>query len=96
MKSYGFFICLDFRQIAKARLLGKFQQALYPIRLMLKMQCRNELSLEGCLIGHALILFQTANLRIAISNLNGEFALCEFFALAQIFEQIAKGGKLLW
>jgi len=42
-----------------------------------------------------LILLDAANLRIAITNLNSEFSLSEAFAPAQIFEQIAKGCKLL-
>ena len=57
------------------------------------MQGRDEQSSERCRIGHVLVLFDPADLCIAVPNLNGEFALGEFFTFAQIFEQVAKGGK---
>ena len=83
-------------QIPQPSLPGKFQQTRSPFSLPLDMQGGEEQSRERCYIGHALILFDTADLRIAVSNLNGEFALGEFFAPAQIFEQVTKGGKLFW
>jgi hypothetical protein len=37
-----------------------------------------------------LILFQAANLRLTITNGNGEFELGEALAAPQVFQQIAK------
>ena len=89
--------CLPwFRQFAQACLPGKFQQALYRLGIMLKMQGGHKKSLERPRIGHTMTLFEPADLRIAVSHHNGELALGEFFPFAQIFEEVAKGGKCLW
>ena len=87
---------LCFRQFSQASLPGKFQQALHPRRLMLQMQSRDEESFERCRIGYAVVFFDPADLRIAVSDLNGQLALGELFPFAQVFEQLAKGGKLYW
>ena len=63
---------------------------------MLKVQGWHEQGLERGCVGHALILFETADLRIAVSHQNGELALGEFLPFEQIFEEVAKGGKCLW
>jgi len=57
------------------------------------MQRRQEQRLERREIGQALVLFQPANLRFAVANLDGKLQLGEPFAPAQIFQQIAKGGE---
>jgi hypothetical protein len=49
--------------------------------------------LERPRIGHTLILFETADLRIAVPNLNGELTLGEFLTFAQVFEKRAKGRE---
>ena len=82
-----------FRQFPKSRVPGKLQQARHPWGLMFQMQSRDEQSREGCRIGHALIFFETADLRIAIAHQKGELALGEFFPFAQVSKQVAKGGK---
>ena len=63
-----------FRQFPQARLLGKFQQALHPLGLMIDVQRRHKQSHERPCIRDALILFETADLRIAVPDLNGELA----------------------
>jgi hypothetical protein len=40
-----------------------------------------------------LILFETADLRIAISHQYGELTLGEFFTFTQVFQQLAKRGE---
>src|SRR5574341_1731803 len=80
-------------QLPKARLFSKIQQALHPLWFMLKVQGWHEQGLECCHIWHALTLFETTDLRIAVPDLNSELALREFLAFAQVFEQVAKGGK---
>jgi hypothetical protein len=60
---------------------------------MLEVQGWHEQRLERCRIGHALILFEAADLCIAVPNLNGELALCEFLAFTQVFKQVAKGEE---
>jgi len=93
---YGQVVWMDrrcCRQLPKARLFGKLQQTLHPLRLVRQMQGRDKQGHQCCRIGHALILFETANLRIAVSDQKGELALGEFFLFAQVFEQVAKGGK---
>jgi hypothetical protein len=54
------------------------------------MQSRDEQSHERPRIEHALILFETADLRIAVPNLNSELALCEFLAFAQYLRSSPK------
>ena len=60
------------------------------------MEHRDKPGGEGRRIGRAPVLLHAANLRVAVAHCDRELALGEAHPAAQIFEQVAKGGKLLW
>ena len=71
--------------------MGQVKQACYKLGFVLNVQGGEKERLHGGKIGQALILLETADLRFAVPDRDGEFELGEALAAAQKFEQVTEG-----
>jgi hypothetical protein len=62
---------------------------------MLQEKSRDEAGFDGRRIGQALILLQAADLRVAVAHGDGQFALGEADAPAQVFKQITERSEFV-
>jgi len=68
---------------------GELQKAGYDGRLVFDIQRGNEAGGDGGQIGQALVLFEAADVGVAVANGDGQFALGEAGPAAEVFQQIA-------
>ena len=73
----------------------QLQQARYPCALGFQVERGDKARGDGGFVRRALVLLQAADLRLAVADRDGQFALGETGAAAQELEQLAEGGELL-